>query len=65
MKHAYSGGGGDGSLADHRKYGGDITKDISYQYLRYFEFDDVVLEDIRDRFQSGEMTCGEIKKIMA
>lgn len=65
MKYAFSGSRGDGTLADHRRLGGDIDKDISYQYLRYFELNDDKLEHIRTEFESGRMTCSEIKKIMA
>lgn len=65
MTYAFSGGGGNGSLEDHRKFGGDIKTDISYQYLRFFEFDDQKLQQIRKEFSSGQMSCGEIKKLMA
>ena len=65
MTYAFSGGGGNGSLEDHRKFGGDIKTDISYQYLRFFEFDDQKLQQIRREFSSGQMSCGEIKKLMA
>lgn len=64
MKYTFS-GGGNGTLADHRKYGGNPYTDISYQYLRYFEFDDEVLGQIKNDFEMGKMTCGQIKKIMA
>lgn len=63
-KYAFSGGGGNGTLEEHRIFGGNIHVDISYQYLTYFEFDDAKLNEIKEKFTSGEMTCGEIKKIM-
>lgn len=65
MENCYSGGGGNGSLEDHRKYGGNPDIDIAYQYLKYFEQDDEKLKEIHDNFKSGKMTCGEIKEIMA
>ena len=64
MKFAFSGGGGDGSLSDHRKYGGDPERDISFNYLRYLEYDDEKLENIRRLFVKGELTCGEIKMLL-
>lgn len=60
--YAFSGGGGDGTLEQHRKFGGNTETDIAYQYLRYFEYDDEKLKSIHDKFKSGEMTCSEIKK---
>jgi tryptophanyl-tRNA synthetase len=65
MKHAFSGGGGDGSMADHKKYGGNPDVDISYQYLRYFEFDDDKLAEIKDGFKNGEISCSQMKTMMA
>lgn len=65
LKHAFSGGGGDGSLSDHKKFGGNLKTDVSYQYLRYFEFDDTRLDAIKNGFSKGEMTCSQIKGIMA
>lgn len=62
-KYAFSAGGD--TLEDHKKYGGRPDEDISYQYLRYFEFDDDKLENVRSRFQSGDMSCGEIKDYLA
>ncbi len=63
-KYAFSGGGGNGTLKEHKLYGGNINTDISYQYLNYFELDESKLNDIKNQFGSGAMTCGEIKKIM-
>jgi tryptophanyl-tRNA synthetase len=64
-KYSFSGSRGDGSKQDHERLGGDTSKDIAYQYLRYFEYDDTELERIRVEFSSGRMLCSEIKKIMA
>jgi len=62
-KHAFS--GGYVTLDDHRKYGGNLDIDVSYQYLFYFEQDDEVLKQIAHDYVSGKMTSGEIKKVMA
>ena len=32
MKHCFSGGGGNGTLEDHKKFGGNPDVDIAYQY---------------------------------
>ena len=64
-KHAFSGSKGNGSLEDHKKLGGDIVTDISYQYLRYFEMDDKKLAEIKEQFSSGKLSCSQIKSIMA
>jgi tryptophanyl-tRNA synthetase len=64
LANCYSGGGGNGTLEDHRKYGGNPDVDIAYQYLRYFEENDEALNKIHDSFKKGEMTCGEIKELL-
>ena len=64
LKYAFSGGGGNGSLADHRKYGGNINVDIPCIYLKFFEFDDNELEKIYNGFSEGKMTCGETKQLL-
>ncbi|MBI2173050.1 MAG: tryptophan--tRNA ligase [Candidatus Aenigmarchaeota archaeon] len=57
---AFSGGGG--SLAEHRKSGGNPDVDVAFQYLRFmFEQDDKKLEEIRTSFKKGDMTSGELK----
>lgn len=62
-KFAFS--GGRDTVAEHRLLGADLTVDIPFQYLKYFELDDNILEDIGKRYGSGEMLSGEIKKILA
>lgn len=64
-KYAFSGSKGNGTLKDHRKYGGDISTDISYHYLKYFETCDEKLNDVKEEFSSGRMLCKDIKEIMA
>lgn len=60
MKYAYS--GGRQTLEEHRRLGGDCDVDVSYQYLKIFEFDDEKLEYIRKEYSSGRMLSGEIKQ---
>ena len=44
-KYAFS--GGRDTVEDHQKYGGDVTVDISYQYLTFFLEDDEKLAQIK------------------
>ncbi|ANQ10298.1 Tryptophan--tRNA ligase [Plasmodium coatneyi] len=61
-KYAFSGGGA--TIEEHRKNGGNLEKDISYQYLRYFLEDDEKLHEIGEKYRRGEMLSGELKKIL-
>ena len=45
-KHAFS--GGRDTTEEHREKGGDITVDISYQYLTFFMEDDEKLQQIKE-----------------
>lgn len=64
-KYAFSGCGGDGSLEQHKKYGGNPDVDIACQYLKYFELDDIKYEEICDQFGKGLLTCAETKKLLS
>ena len=64
-KFAFSGAGGNGSLEDHKKYGGNVDIDIPCQYLKFFEMDDEKLNEIYKGFKEGKITCGETKKILS
>lgn len=59
-KYAFS--GGRATMEEHRKYGGDVTIDVPYQYLSVFEMDDAKLEEIRSAYSTGQMLSGEIKQ---
>jgi len=62
-KYAFS--GGQDTVEEHRKKGGNPEIDVSFQYLRmFFEPDDEKLEDIRKKYESGEMLTGELKEIL-
>ena len=62
-QYAYSGGGD--TLEEHREEGADLSVDVSYQWLHnLFMQDDEELERIAKEYSSGEMTTGEIKKIL-
>ena len=62
-KHAFS--GGQTSVEEHRKLGGNPDIDVSYQYLRiFFEPDDNKLKTIYDDYKSGKLLSGELKAIL-
>lgn len=58
-KHAFS--GGRESLEEHRKHGGNPDVDVAYTYLSYFLEDDAELEDLAQKYRSGDMLTGEMK----
>ena len=62
VKRALS--GGQPTVEEHRRLGGDTSKDVAYQYLQFFfENDDKILEDVRRDYQSGRLLAGDIKQI--
>ena len=61
-KYAFS--GGQDTLEEHRKKGGNPDVDVSFQWLRYFEDDDKRLEKIEKDYRSGKLLTGELKKIL-
>ncbi|MEO9309012.1 MAG: tryptophan--tRNA ligase [Nitrososphaera sp.] len=62
-KYAFS--GGQPTVEEHRKFGGNPDIDVSYQYLRiFFEPDDKKLKAIHDDYKSGKLLTGELKAIL-
>ena len=62
-KYAFS--GGQKTIEEHRKKGGNPNVDISFQYLRMFlEPDDEKLKKIYDDYKSGRMLTSELKNIL-
>jgi len=61
-KHAFS--GGQDTIEEHRKHGGNVEVDIACQWLKYFEEDDAKLQEIYDKYSKGELLSGEVKKIL-
>jgi tryptophanyl-tRNA synthetase len=62
-KYAFS--GGQATVEEHRKKGGNTETDVSFQYLKaIFEKDDNKLEEIKRKYESGEMLSGELKSIL-
>jgi tryptophanyl-tRNA synthetase len=62
-KYAFS--GGQATIEEHRKKGGNPDVDISFQYLKFFfEPDDKKLQKIYDDYKSGKMLTSELKQIL-
>ncbi len=61
-KYAFS--GGQPTVEEHRKLGGNPEIDVSYQWLKYFEDDDKKLKQIHDDYKSGKLLSGELKAIL-
>lgn len=61
-KYAFS--GGQSTIEEHRKRGGNPDIDVSFQYLKmFFEPDDLKLKKIYDDYKSGKMLTSELKTI--
>ena len=62
VKRALS--GGRATIEEHRRLGGDLSKDVAYQYLEFFfEESDNELSSIARDYESGRLLAGEIKQI--
>lgn len=63
MKYAFS--GGQVTIEEHRKFGGNPDIDVAYQWLSIlFEEDDKKLNQIYDDYKSGQLLTGELKSIL-
>tara|TARA_B100000700_G_scaffold126414_1_gene141491 strand:+ start:2466 stop:3842 length:1377 start_codon:yes stop_codon:yes gene_type:complete len=62
IKRSFS--GGQPTIEEHRRIGGDCSKDVAFQYLQFFfERDDNALLEIKSEYESGRMLAGEIKQV--
>jgi len=62
-KYAFS--GGQNTIEEHRKHGGNPEKDVSFQYLKFFfEPNDEKLKKIHDDYKSGKLLTSELKQIL-
>lgn len=60
-RHAFS--GGQETLEEHRRLGGNPDVDVSYIYLTYFEEDDEKLAEVYKSYKAGTLLTGELKKM--
>ncbi len=62
IRKAYS--GGQSTIEEHRRLGGNPDIDVAYQYMMYFfEQDDSYLAEINSNYRSGKILAGEMKQI--
>ncbi|MBT3652434.1 MAG: tryptophan--tRNA ligase, partial [Euryarchaeota archaeon] len=62
IKRAFS--GGQPTIEEHRRLGGNPDIDVSYQYMMYFfEDDDDYLQEINQQYRSGALLAGEMKQL--
>ena len=60
-KYAFS--GGQISIEEHRRLGGNPDVDVAYQYMSFLKDDDEFLKECYDKYKSGELLSGEMKKL--
>ncbi len=62
IKRAFS--GGQATVEEHRRLGGNPDVDVAYQYMMYFfEEDDAYLAEVNAAFRSGQLLAGEMKQL--
>jgi len=62
-KYAFS--GGQATVKEHKRKGGNPDIDVSFQYLKmFFEPDDKKLQKIYEDYKSGKMLTSELKEIL-
>ncbi len=63
MKYAFS--GGQPSIKEHRRKGGNPDVDVSFQYLKlFFEPDDSKLKRLEEDYRSGDLLTYELKEYL-
>lgn len=60
-KHGFS--GGQETLEEQRRLGGNPDVDVSYQYMLFFIDDDRAMEKLAQDYRAGELLTGELKKL--
>jgi len=62
IKRAFS--GGQSTVEEHRRLGGNPDIDVAYRYMMYFfEDDDSFLAEINADYRSGKILAGEMKQM--
>lgn len=60
-KYAFS--GGQVTVEDHRRLGGNPDVDVAFQYLTFFKDDDKLLDETYESYKKGDLLSGELKKL--
>ena len=53
--------GGRELLEEHKLFGGNPEKDVSFQLLKFFMEDDKLLEEMENGFRKGTVSCSQMK----
>ena len=62
IRKAYS--GGQSTIEEHRRLGGNPDIDVAYQYMMYFfEESDSYLAELNSEYRNGKILAGEMKQI--
>lgn len=62
IKKSFS--GGQSTVEEHRRIGGNPDIDVAYQYMMYFfEEDDAFLSELNQGYRSGKILAGEMKQL--
>lgn len=56
--------GGRDTLEEHKKYGGIPEEDVAFKYLEMYFLEKNEIEDVRERYKSGEMTSKDMKNLL-
>lgn len=59
-KYAFS--GGRATMEEHRELGGNVSVDVAYQYLSFFDDDDAKLQLLAEGYAKGDILSSEMKK---
>ncbi|PWN53578.1 tryptophanyl-tRNA synthetase [Violaceomyces palustris] len=59
-KHAFS--GGQETMEEQRRLGGNPDVDVSFQYMLFFVDDDAEMDQLAKDYRSGALLTGELKK---
>lgn len=63
QKYAFS--GGQPSIQDHRRLGGNTDIDVPFQWLyTFFEPDNNRIQELKENYRSGSLLSGEMKEIL-
>ena len=62
IKRAFS--GGQATIEEHRRLGGNPDIDVAYQYMMYFfEDDDQYMAEVNSDYRAGKILAGEMKQL--
>jgi tryptophanyl-tRNA synthetase len=55
--------GGQKTIEEHRKLGGNVKQDMSFKYLKYFFLKEEESEDLEKKYKKGDILSGEMKEL--